>query len=88
MRAFRTLSPWVLSSALLLAACGGSDPDVPGSGSPSGAPKTAGNFTAVVRGRSAHAGRDFHQGRNAIHAAAAMVAALDEINRDPIVNVM
>ena len=48
MRAFRTLGPWVLSSTLLLAACGGSDPDVPGSGSPSGAPTTAGNFTAVV----------------------------------------
>ena len=48
MRAFRTLSPWVLSSTLLLASCGGSDPDVPGSGSPSGAPTTAGSFTAVV----------------------------------------
>ena len=48
MRAFRTLGPWVLSSTLLLAACGGSDPDVPGSGSPSGAPTTAGSFTAVV----------------------------------------
>ena len=48
MRAFRTLSPWVLSTTLLLAACGGSDPDVPGSGSPSGAPTTAGNFSAVV----------------------------------------
>ncbi len=47
MRAFRTLSPWVLST-LLLAACGGSDPGVPGSGSPSGAPTTAGAFTAVV----------------------------------------
>jgi len=47
MRAFRTLSPWVLST-LLLAACGGGDPDVPGSGSPSGAPTTAGSFTAVV----------------------------------------
>ena len=48
MRAFRTLSPWVLSSTLLLAACGGSDPEVPGSGSPAGAPTTAGSFTAVV----------------------------------------
>ena len=48
MRAFRTLSPWVLSTTLLLAACGGSDPDVPGSGSPSGAPTTPGSFTAVV----------------------------------------
>ena len=48
MRAFRTLGPWVLTSTLLLAACGGSDPDVPGSGSPSGAPTTPGTFTAVV----------------------------------------
>jgi phospholipase/lecithinase/hemolysin len=47
MRALRTLAPWVVS-ALLLAACGGSDPDVPGSGSPSGAPTTPGTFTAVV----------------------------------------
>lgn len=47
MRAFRTLGPWVLS-ALLLAACGGGDPTVPGSGSPSGAPTTPGNFTSVV----------------------------------------
>jgi phospholipase/lecithinase/hemolysin len=47
MRALRTLSPWVLS-ALLLAACGGGDPSVPGSGSPSGAPTTKGSFTAVV----------------------------------------
>ena len=41
---------WSISiiTALLLAACGGSDPDVPGSGSPSGAPTTKGSFTAVV----------------------------------------
>jgi glutamate carboxypeptidase len=43
--------------------------------------KGSGNFTAVIRGRAAHAGRDFHHGRNAIHAAAAMVLELDEINR-------
>ena len=47
MRAIRILGPWALS-ALLLAACGGSDPDVPGSGAPSGAPTTKGTFTAVV----------------------------------------
>ena len=47
MRALRTLAAWVFS-ALLLAACGGSDPDVPGSGSPSGAPTTPGTFSAVV----------------------------------------
>lgn len=41
---------WAASilGAALLAACGGSDPDVPGSGSPSGAPTTKGTFTSVV----------------------------------------
>jgi glutamate carboxypeptidase len=43
--------------------------------------KGSGNFTVVVRGRSAHAGRDFHHGRNAIHSAAELVVALEEINR-------
>ena len=47
MRAIRILSAWV-AATLLLAACGGSDPYVPGSGSPSGAPTTPGTFTAVV----------------------------------------
>ncbi len=47
MRALRSLSPWAFS-ALLLAACGGGDPSVPGSGSPAGAPTTKGRFTAVV----------------------------------------
>jgi outer membrane lipase/esterase len=46
----RNIRIWVASAigAALLAACGGSDPDVPGSGSPSGAPTTKGNFTALV----------------------------------------
>lgn len=41
---------WIAAAlaAALLAACGGSDPDVPGSGSPSGAPTTKGSFEAVV----------------------------------------
>jgi outer membrane lipase/esterase len=47
MRAFRSLAAWAMSAALL-AACGGGDPDVPGSGSPAGAPTTKGSFTAVV----------------------------------------
>jgi outer membrane lipase/esterase len=47
MRAFRSLSPWIIS-AVLLVACGGGDPNVPGTGSPSGAPTTKGSFTAVV----------------------------------------
>jgi outer membrane lipase/esterase len=47
MRAIRSLAPWILS-ATLLAACGGSDPDVPGTGAPAGAPTTKGTFSAVV----------------------------------------
>jgi phospholipase/lecithinase/hemolysin len=47
MRAYRLPSLWLLT-ALLLGACGGGDPDVPGSGSPSGAPTTKGSFSAVV----------------------------------------
>jgi phospholipase/lecithinase/hemolysin len=41
---------WALSivAAVLLAACGGGDPYVPGTGSPSGAPTTKGTFSAVV----------------------------------------
>jgi phospholipase/lecithinase/hemolysin len=37
-----------LLTAALLAACGGGDPHVPGSGSPAGAPTTPGTFTALV----------------------------------------
>jgi phospholipase/lecithinase/hemolysin len=46
----RDIRSWSLAAAaaLCLAACGGGDPDVPGSQGPSGAPTTAGNFTAVV----------------------------------------
>jgi glutamate carboxypeptidase len=43
--------------------------------------KGSGNFSFIVRGKAAHAGRDFHQGRNAILAAAKLVTALDELNR-------
>ena len=35
-------------AAVLLVACGGGDPSVPGSGSPAGAPTTKGSFTALV----------------------------------------
>ena len=47
MRPIRSLAPLAFA-ALLLAACGGGDPDVPGSGLPAGAPSTRGSFTAVV----------------------------------------
>ena len=44
------IKSWALAlvAALLLVGCGGGDPDVPGSGSPSGGPMTKGAFTALV----------------------------------------
>jgi phospholipase/lecithinase/hemolysin len=47
MKYFKSLALSAIA-ALLLVACGGGDPDVPGSGSPSGAPSTQGTFSAVV----------------------------------------
>ena len=40
----------------------------------------SGNFHIVVRGRAAHAGREFAKGRNAIVAAARIAAALAALN--------
>lgn len=42
--------------------------------------KGSGNFSIVVRGRAAHAGREFHRGCNAVIAAARISAALDGLN--------
>jgi outer membrane lipase/esterase len=47
MKLYRNLAPLALS-ALLLAACGGGDPYVPGSGSPTGGPTTRGSFTSLI----------------------------------------
>ena len=46
----KNLRSWALTAAAvaLLAACGGNEPEIAGSGQPSGAPTTAGTFTAVV----------------------------------------
>ena len=42
--------------------------------------KGSGNFSAVVTGRSAHAGRDPHLGRNAIHALGELIVKLAALN--------
>jgi glutamate carboxypeptidase len=42
--------------------------------------KGSGNFTIVIRGRSAHAGRDFAAGRSAIVALAELVTELHALN--------
>jgi glutamate carboxypeptidase len=49
-------------------------------GSLAGARKGSGNFTVVMRGRAAHAGRDFQAGRNAIAALAEYTQALFALN--------
>lgn len=42
--------------------------------------KGSGNFTIVVRGKAAHAGRHFDEGRNAVAAGAEAAAALHQLN--------
>jgi len=42
----------------------------------------SGNFSALIRGRAAHAGRDPHLGRNAINAAAQFILDINSIH-DP-----
>ncbi len=42
--------------------------------------KGTGTFIVVVRGKSAHAGRNFHDGRNAIALACKIALALDALN--------
>lgn len=49
-------------------------------GTLAGARKGSGNFTCVVRGVGAHAGRAFEQGRNAIVSASKLITALDALN--------
>jgi glutamate carboxypeptidase len=47
-------------------------------GSLVGSRKGSGNFTFIIRGRAAHAGRDFHSGRSAILAAAQLIQRFSE----------
>ncbi len=42
--------------------------------------KGSGNFTVLVRGKAAHAGRDFATGRNAVALLAEITTALHELN--------
>ena len=45
--------------------------------------KGSGNFSLLVQGRSAHAGRAFAEGRNALVAAAKVAQAVSDLNTDP-----
>jgi glutamate carboxypeptidase len=51
-------------------------------GTLAGARPGSGNFAIVVHGRSAHAGRNPEDGRNALLAAADLALRLDELRRD------
>lgn len=45
-------------------------------GTLAGARKGSGNYTLVVKGKSAHAGREFHEGRNAVVALSMLIGKL------------
>ena len=45
--------------------------------------KGSGNFAFVVRGKSAHTGRDFEKGRNALAALSRLCVEIDELNTNP-----
>ncbi|WP_417451478.1 hydrolase [Kordiimonas sp.] len=49
-------------------------------GTLAGARKGSGNYTLVVRGKAAHAGREFHNGRNAVVALSSMITALASLS--------
>ena len=55
------------------------EPSLP-DGNLAGARKGSGNFGVLVQGRSAHAGREHHLGRNAIRAMCDFISALDNLN--------
>ena len=56
------------------------EPALDEAGTLAGARKGSGNFTVVIRGRAAHAGRHFAHGRNAVAAAARLATACHTLN--------
>lgn len=50
-------------------------------GTLAGARKGSGNFTVVIRGKSAHAGRNFADGRNAICKMAEFISKINAMNK-------
>jgi len=56
------------------------EPAMDEQGTLAGARKGSGKFTIVLHGKAAHAGRDFHLGRNAICALADVILGLESLN--------
>lgn len=78
-----------LSSAPLIARLAGEkfaaltyEPSALPDGTLAGARGGSGNYSLIVRGRSAHAGRNPHDGRNALVAAAALAVGLKGLEHD------
>ena len=45
-----------------------------------GSRKGSGNFSLVAQGRAAHAGRDYHEGKNAVSALAKLITSMEKLN--------
>lgn len=56
------------------------EPAMDEAGTLAGKRKGSGKFILIVQGRAAHAGRDFHQGRNAIALLAELINAIHALN--------
>ncbi len=56
------------------------EPAMDEKGTLAGDRKGSGNFTVIVRGRAAHAGRAFSEGRNAIVECAKVIVQIDALN--------
>lgn len=56
------------------------EPAMDESGTLAGQRKGSANFTIIVRGVAAHAGRDFHHGKNAIVAMADIIEKINQLN--------
>ncbi len=56
------------------------EPSMDDTGTLAGARKGSGNFTFIMRGKSAHAGRNFNEGRNAICKMTEIISKVNALN--------
>ena len=56
------------------------EPALDSDGTFASARKGSGKFTIIVRGRAAHAGRNYHEGRNAIYGIAQLLVEINKLN--------
>jgi glutamate carboxypeptidase len=75
-------APLIASAAAGKTAALTYEPSTLPDGTLAGARPGSGNYSLVIRGKSAHAGRNPEDGRNAIHAAADLALRLEALKRD------